>query len=84
MATSGGWVMQVVATSRGAPARVLRPPDASAADVARAVGEDHVREHAVGPLPAEQRAQLVGGARCGSKRAMPMAVKHESHSHWCG
>ena len=40
----------------------LRTPHPSTADVTRAVGEDHVREHPVRPLTAEQRAQLVGRA----------------------
>ena len=39
-----------------------RLPDATASDVVHTFGEDHVRQHAVGPLPAEQRAQLPGRA----------------------
>ena len=40
-----------------------RLPDPPAPDVVRAVGEDHVRQHAVGPLAAQQGAQLAGGPR---------------------
>ena len=39
-----------------------RLPHASAADVVGGLGEDHVRQHAVRPLAAEQRAQLAGGS----------------------
>ena len=56
----------------------------AAPDVLHARREDHVRQHAVGPLAAEQRAELAGRARAGRTRASPMAMKHESHSHWCG
>ncbi len=75
--------MQVVATSRGAPGVPGATARSGGSRVVRVVGEDHVRQHPVGPLPAEQGAQLLGGAG-GSTWASPMAVKHESHSHWWG
>ena len=83
-ATSGGWVMQVVATSRGASgvagATARRggcrrrgcPRRRSCAAASRwPTGRGAGR--------AARRPRAVA-----SKRAMPMAVKHESHSHWCG
>ena len=53
------------AAGRDAPGRVRVSgglPHPPAPDVVGARGEDHVRHHAVGPLAAQERAQLVGGA----------------------
>ena len=74
--------MHDVSTSE-ARAAAVRLPHPSAPDVLDAGGEDHVREHAVRPLAAVQRPHLVGHHR-DSWRASPIAMKHESHSHWCG
>ena len=52
---AGGDARGRVRVSGGLP----HPP---APDVVGARGEDHVRDHAVGPLAAQERAQLVGGA----------------------
>ena len=60
--SEGGCVMQLVATSRGAPGRVRDRQTRRLPTSRDAVGEDHVREHPVVPLTSEQRPQLVGGA----------------------
>ena len=60
IATSGGWVMHVGRDVARRAGVASRPPHPSTPDVTRAVGEDHVREHPVRPLTAEQRAQLAG------------------------
>ena len=75
--------MHVVATSRGAPGRVRerhtrRLPmsgDASSKIMWGSIPLSHW---------PRKRARSSSAARAGSKRAMPMAVKHESHSHWWG
>ncbi len=75
--------MQVVATSRGAAAcrddcQIRRLPTSR---VPRA-------KIMCGTMPLahwpRSRARSSPAARGGSKRAIPMAVKHESHSHWWG
>ncbi len=75
--------MPVVATSRGTPARVRdfhtrRLPtsrEPSAKIMCGSIPLSHWPRNS---------ARSSSAARGASKRAMPMAVKHESHSHWCG
>ena len=75
--------MQVVATARGASGcrldcQTRRLPtsfDPSAKIMCGSIPLSHWPRN---------RARSSSAARAGSKRAIPMAVKHESHNHWCG
>ena len=46
----------------GSIGMLLRLPYPTAPDVASALGEDDVRQHAVGPLPSKERTDFPGGA----------------------
>ena len=75
--------MQLVATSRGASGwrcdcQTRRLPTSCAPSAKIMCG--------IIPLPHWPRnnARISSAARGASSRAIPMAVKHESHNHWCG